>query len=396
VPQRIPPHRARRSAPARFAWVAVFAALLAVLAPATTSGAESSVAEQLAAAYEEATAIAEELAALETSLAVLEEEIARHDAELATIRAELAELEDDVREIAVLRYVSAGTGPLVVAEDPLESQRVDVLMSAVQRDSRETMARFEDASARLDATTGALADRREAQEAARARLAERLADLDEELTRLEELERLAAAESARLEAERLQAARSSSTATTRPAAVASAAPAPTTTSPSTTSSTTTTSTTTTTTTTVPDDEGDDSSGGSSGGAPGGIVCPVQGAVVFVDSFRAPRSGGRQHMGVDMLAKTGTPAVAPVSGTVTHRFNATGGNSYHLEGDDGNYYYGTHLSAYGQSGRVSAGTVIGYVGDSGNAAGTPHLHFEIHLGGKGNAINPYSIVKAACS
>jgi peptidoglycan LD-endopeptidase LytH len=101
------------------------------------------------------------------------------------------------------------------------------------------------------------------------------------------------------------------------------------------------------------------------------------------------------MGVDMLAKIGVPVVAPVSGTVTHRWNSTGGHSYHLDGDDGNFYYGTHLSAYGQDGKVSAGTVIGYVGDSGNAAGIPHLHFEIHRGGRGNAINPYPTVKAAC-
>lgn len=97
----------------------------------------------------------------------------------------------------------------------------------------------------------------------------------------------------------------------------------------------------------------------------------------------------------MMAAMGTPTVAPVSGTVTHRGNSIGGLSYHLYGDDGNYYYGTHLSAYGASGRVSAGTVIGYVGDSGNAAGIPHLHFEIHIGGPGNAVNPYPTVRSAC-
>ena len=96
----------------------------------------------------------------------------------------------------------------------------------------------------------------------------------------------------------------------------------------------------------------------------------------------------------MLAAIGTPAVAPVSGTVEHRFNSLGGYSYHLRGDDGHYYYGTHLRGYGQGGRVAAGTVIGYVGDSGNAAGIPHLHFEIHPNG-GAAINPYPAVKAAC-
>ena len=100
------------------------------------------------------------------------------------------------------------------------------------------------------------------------------------------------------------------------------------------------------------------------------MCPVQGAVSFIDSYGAPRSGGRAHKGVDMLAARGTPTVAPVSGTVTHRGNGIGGLSWHLNGDDGNYYYGTHLDSYANqgAGHVQAGTVIGYVGDTGNADG----------------------------
>ena len=120
------------------------------------------------------------------------------------------------------------------------------------------------------------------------------------------------------------------------------------------------------------------------GAPGdvSVLERVDGPVSFVDSFGAPRSGGRGHKGVDMLSPRGTPSVAPVSGTVTHRGNGIGGLSWHLNGDDGNYYYGTHLDSYANqgAGHVEAGTVIGYVGDTGNAKGTPHLHFEIYPAG----------------
>ena len=96
----------------------------------------------------------------------------------------------------------------------------------------------------------------------------------------------------------------------------------------------------------------------------------------------------------MMASSGTPIVAPVSGMVTHRGNPVGGLAFHIEGSDGRYYYGAHLSAYGQSGNVAAGTVIGYVGNTGDAAATaPHLHLEIHIGGV--AVNPYPYVAAVC-
>src|SRR5918997_6474877 len=128
---------------------------------------------------------------------------------------------------------------------------------------------------------------------------------------------------------------------------------------------------------------------------GGIVCPVAGPVDFIDSWGAARSGGRSHKGTDMMAASGTPTVAPVSGTVEHRTSSLGGLSWYVYGDDGTTYYGTHLSGYENegSGWVAAGTVIGYVGETGNA-GSPHLHFEIQPGG-GASVNPYQTVAAAC-
>jgi len=129
------------------------------------------------------------------------------------------------------------------------------------------------------------------------------------------------------------------------------------------------------------------------------ACPVAGEIEFTDTFGAPRSGGRRHQGVDIFAASGTPVVAPASGTVEHRENAVGGLSYHLTADDGTYYYGTHLSAYENVGvgHVDAGTVIGYVGNTGNARTTPsHLHWEIHPAGRATpAINPTPATTELC-
>lgn len=133
-------------------------------------------------------------------------------------------------------------------------------------------------------------------------------------------------------------------------------------------------------------------GGTGGGA---LRCPVDGPVRFMNDWGFPRSGGRFHEGTDLFAPRGTPVVAVVSGTVVQTTGRIGGLQVKLMGDDGVGYYGTHLDAFGESGRVSAGTVIGYVGSSGNAAGgPPHLHFEVHPGA-GAAVNPYPLVADAC-
>ena len=127
---------------------------------------------------------------------------------------------------------------------------------------------------------------------------------------------------------------------------------------------------------------------------GGFVCPVPGAKFFND-WGFPRSGGRFHQGNDMFAPGGTPVLAPVSGRVEQITGTIGGLQFWLYGDDGNLYIGTHMASFGAEGRVSAGTVVGTVGDSGNARGArPHLHFEVMIGGEQN-INPYPLIVAAC-
>ncbi len=128
---------------------------------------------------------------------------------------------------------------------------------------------------------------------------------------------------------------------------------------------------------------------------GSMLCPIAGATSFTDTWGAPRSGGRSHRGVDMFAARGTPIVAVVSGEVRHSSSSLGGLQFYLYGDNGTRYFGSHLDSSAASGRVSAGTVIGTVGNTGNARwSSPHLHFEIHPGGA-SAVNPTPATRAAC-
>ncbi|HEX2153060.1 MAG TPA: LysM peptidoglycan-binding domain-containing protein [Acidimicrobiia bacterium] len=125
----------------------------------------------------------------------------------------------------------------------------------------------------------------------------------------------------------------------------------------------------------------------------GWVCPVSGAT-YVNDWGFPRSDGRFHQGTDLFAPRGTEVVAPVGGEIKLITGTVGGLQFFLHGDDGVTYVGTHLDAFGRSGRVEAGQVIGYVGDTGNARGGPtHLHFEVHPG-DGEAVNPFPTLQQA--
>lgn len=97
-------------------------------------------------------------------------------------------------------------------------------------------------------------------------------------------------------------------------------------------------------------------------ATGSYICPVQLPTTFSDTWGAARSGGRTHKGTDVMAPTGTPTVAPVSGRVEHRWAGLGGMSWYVYDDNGDTHFGAHLSAYEKegAGRVEAGDIIGYV------------------------------------
>lgn len=134
---------------------------------------------------------------------------------------------------------------------------------------------------------------------------------------------------------------------------------------------------------------------STSGGSTSLVCPIQGPMRHMNDWGFPRSGGRFHEGNDLFAARGAPAAAVVAGTALQTVGQISGKQVKLTGDDGVTYYYTHLGQFGTAGRVSAGAVIGYVGNTGNAAGGPtHVHFEVHPGG-GAGVNPYARISAAC-
>ena len=133
-----------------------------------------------------------------------------------------------------------------------------------------------------------------------------------------------------------------------------------------------------------------------GPAIGGVLemCPVDQPRSYIDDWGFPRSGGRSHQGNDIFAPYGTPIRATFSGNAVAGSGGLGGLSVKVYGSQG-YTYNAHLSRLGTLGQVSTGTIIGYVGQSGNAAGTPpHNHFEWHPG-NGGAVNPFPYLNAVC-
>ena len=135
-----------------------------------------------------------------------------------------------------------------------------------------------------------------------------------------------------------------------------------------------------------------------------VLLPVAGVTAdeLADTFDAPRSGGRTHRALDVLAPTGTPVLAAVDGHIirTHESELGGLTVYQVGPDSAWVYYYAHLDAYAEglaAGQpVAQGDTLGFVGMTGNAP-VPHLHFAVwkarpgsrRLWG-GRALNPYAL------
>jgi murein DD-endopeptidase MepM/ murein hydrolase activator NlpD len=327
----------------------VAAALLSTALPADASQAD------LDRARSKANRAAAELAAAQSRLAELEQQQASLEAQLTTTNAELSVVQTALRDRAVERYMRGGTdAPIGIGADDLTAElRASTLARYVSLGSDDAIDEYRRITEDITVLRGSLAAASEEAE----RVTEQLdARVDAAFAELRRLEKLEAERKAREAAQRAASSRRSSSSSSSARR----------------------------------------SGPSFIAGNGGWMCPVQGPRAFTNDWGQPRSGGRRHQGTDILSPRGTPVVASVGGTVRGHNSSLGGISYYLNGDDGNTYFGTHLdSLSGASGRVSQGTVLGYVGNTGNARGGPtHLHFEIHPGG-GAAVNPYPTLAQHC-
>lgn len=354
----------------RLAAVAAIVFLLAGL-----PGMAGAQVDDLQAAQRRANRAADELSKAEEAQAIAEDTVAGLAARVARVEERVAAVRAEVAQLAVRQYVQ-GTFRIIRLlrmADANQVVRAQQYASVVASTSTEALEQYRADKEDLRVEVAALEREQADRDAAIADLRRRQADAVKELERLARLEEQARA--AREEQERRAEAAAAATSTVAPQA--DGAPAPATTAPTARPATP---------TTLP---------APAPAATGDWMCPVRGPHAFSNDYGAPRGGGSSHMGNDILAPKGTPVVANVSGVVTQRNGAVSGLAYFLAGDDGNRYFGAHLDSFGASGRVSIGTVIGTVGNTGDASGgPPHLHFEMHPGGSGYT-NPYPTLTKYC-
>jgi len=117
---------------------------------------------------------------------------------------------------------------------------------------------------------------------------------------------------------------------------------------------------------------------------------------IADTFGAPRGRDRSHAGIDIFAKRGTPVRSATVGVIADvREGGLGGRQVWVIGPGRERYYYAHLERWAEGlarGQVvQAGDLLGQVGDSGNAQGTPpHLHWGIY--GADGARDPHPLLR----
>lgn len=372
----------------------------------------------------------------------LQARIERIESSIAAYGVDLRRLREQIRDRAVDLYMNSAVGrdlaSLFISASPTDlDTRSEYLYDIRQRD-QVMFNGLEALTRQFEAATEELRRDKEEQESTLARLDEVAADLNqrleegqatylllkerqeeerarleaEELARAEAEERVRAEaeERARIEAEEQARAEEEARAATSTAATSQPTTAPTTIEATTTTTPTATAAAATSTApvdvtdttfvaaTIADDEPVEDEPGE--GGPDAMTCPVDGFSTFTDTWGAPRSGGRRHEGVDMLAARGTPVVAVQDGVIKRMRNGgLGGIAVWLRGHSGDEFYYAHLDAWaaglsvGQE--VSTGRQLGTVGTTGNApANVPHLHWEYHPDG-GKAVNPTSLARELC-
>ena len=341
------------------------------MAPSGAAGAAPAVAKppsaaELKDAQKRANQAAARLAKAQSALARAQKDVAQLESHTADTKKVVDVLSSQVRQLAVAQYVQGNASAAWVGGgDPGRAARGRAMLRYVSLGRTDSVEGYQVARVDLEQSQAALEERLGQQRTVVTGLRKEEAKVTAELNRLAAAQR---AYEAKVAADRAAAAKAAAAkaAAKSPRASRNATPLAVALGP------------------LP----------VLGG--GGWICPVQGPHAFSDDFGDPRSGGRSHQGNDIMAPRGTPVVASVAGSVNGHNSSLGGISYDLVGDDGNTYFGTHLDRLsGASGHVAAGTVVGYVGSSGNASeSAPHLHFEIHPGG-GRAVNPFSTLSKYC-